>query len=341
MNEQNTAAASRPRESLIFLLVAFGAPFLMGVPLAIAQRAGYNTDVFPNAQMFYPAAGTMLAYLLARRPQMPRLFYALYLVCVAALVACCLGAVLAPGDVWLLAVNYVIIAGSVLAWVGLIVAKKDRRAAAGLRWQGGVKALGYVALFLVLRTAAVFIGMIPYGQFGEYLSYWTTLAPYSIVLLLIPNFFLCFLPFFGEEYGWRYFWQPRLQQRFGPRAGVLVLCLAWALWHLPLNLFYYAPETGWQSFVGQIITCVTLGVYFGWAYMKTQNIWVAVLLHYFNNNMILAYTGSAVLSNQTVTWFDVLIQLVIYGAIFLPFLAAKVYRKPAPASAEPKPDPAA
>ena len=42
----------QPKEMLIFLLVAFGMPFLMGIPLAIAQRAGYNTDVFPNAQMF-------------------------------------------------------------------------------------------------------------------------------------------------------------------------------------------------------------------------------------------------------------------------------------------------
>ena len=43
----------------------------MGIPLAIAQRAGYNTDVFPNAQMFYPAAGVMLAYFLTRRPGLP------------------------------------------------------------------------------------------------------------------------------------------------------------------------------------------------------------------------------------------------------------------------------
>lgn len=317
----------QPKEMLIFLLVAFGLPFLMGVPLAIAQRAGSNTDVYPSAQMFYPAAGVMLAYLFTRRAALPRLFYGMYLVCTAALVACCIGAVAAPGDVWLAAVNVVMIVGSVLSWVFLLVAKKDRRAAAGLCWQGGVKALGYVVLFLLLRTAAVFISLVPYGQLGEYLSYWTTLAPYSVILLLIPSFFLSFLAFFGEEYGWRYYWQPRMQQRFGPRAGVVLLCLAWALWHLPLNLFYYAPETGLQSFIGQIVTCLCLGIFFAWAYQKTQNIWVAVLLHYFNNNMILAYTGSAVISNQTVTWFDILIQAVVYGALFLPFFASKVFNK--------------
>lgn len=89
----------QPKEMLIFLLVAFGMPFLMGIPLAIAQRAGYNTDVFPNAQMFYPAAGVMLAYFLTHRPGLPRGFYVFYLLCTAALVVCCLGIVVAPGDV--------------------------------------------------------------------------------------------------------------------------------------------------------------------------------------------------------------------------------------------------
>ena len=188
-----------------------------------------------------------------------------------------------------------------------------------------------MALFILLRTAAVFLSMLPYGQLGEYLAYWSTPDPYLTFLLLIPNFFLSFLPFFGEEYGWRYYLQPRLQQRFGPRGGVLALGLVWAAWHLPLNFFYYAPETGLQSFASQIITCVVMAVFFGWAYMKTQNIWVPVLLHCFNNSLILVYSGTAVVSNQTVTWFDILVQLIVYGVVFLPFLASGVFRKVCPA----------
>lgn len=45
---------------------------------------------------------------------------------------------------------------------------------------------------------------------------------------------------FGEEYGWRCYLQPILQNRFGPRRGVLLLGLLWGLWHLPLNLYYYS-----------------------------------------------------------------------------------------------------
>lgn len=330
MNEQHSAPQPK-KERLIFLLIAYGLTFLMGLPLAIAQRGGYNTDVFPNAQMYYPAAGVMLAYLAARRPSLPRRFFVFYLLNTAALVASGLGAVLAPGDVWLAATNLIVVAGSALAWVFLLTERKEKRAAAGLRWHGGVKALGFVALFILLRTAAVFLSMLPYGQLGEYLAYWSTPDPYLTFLLLIPNFFLSFLPFFGEEYGWRYYLQPRLQQRFGPRGGVLALGLVWAAWHLPLNFFYYAPETGLQSFASQIITCVVMAVFFGWAYMKTQNIWVPVLLHCFNNSLILVYSGTAVVSNQTVTWFDILVQLIVYGVIFLPFLASGVFRKVCPA----------
>ena len=40
----------------------------------------------------------------------------------------------------------------------------------------------------------------------------------------------------GEEPGWRGYALPRLEQRFGPLTGSLVIALAWVGWHLPLFL---------------------------------------------------------------------------------------------------------
>ena len=161
--------------------------------------------------------------------------------------------------------------------------------------------------------------------------------PYLLLsLITLPiNFFLVFTAFFGEEYGWRGFFQPMLQKRFGKRAGVLLLGVLWGIWHLPINLFFYSPETWLQSVISQILTCTGLAIFFGYAQMKTRNIWVPVIMHYLNNNLIAVLAGSAdVISGQVIAWMDVLILLVLNGVLFAPFLFSKVYRKEVPQAAE-------
>ena len=315
----NNKMETNKRELVTFLLVAFAVPYLMGIPLGICQAAGKDTSLFANAQMFYPAAGVMLAFLLARRPNIPVRFYILHILITAVcLVMSLLSAfVELPDGQWLLAVNLVIIVGSVLAWVLLLTDKKEKREAYGLRWhEKFLKAMGICALFLVLKTITVFISVAMSGAeaWNEYLAYWQSYVPWINFLMLIPNFFLCFLPFFGEEYGWRYYLTPVLQQRFGKRNGVLYL-------------FFYSPETSLQSIAAQIIVCITLGIFFTYGYeLCGNNIWVPVLLHYLNNNMIIVWNGTADISNQVYAWADVGISAVLYGLLFLPFLASKVFK---------------
>lgn len=325
----NTSTQSNKRELTVFFVIAFAVPYLMGIPLGISQRAGNDTSCFANAQMFYPAAGVMLAYLLAKRPQMPIRFYMVHIVTTVVCMVCSLLSAIVPEQPWLLYLNYVLIVASVLAWILLLTDKKEKREAYGLRWRGKVTAaLGLCVLFLAIKTAMVFLSAFLQGgeAWSSYLAYWQTYVPWVNALILIPNFFLCFLPFFGEEYGWRYFLTPILQEKFGRRRGVLLLGVLWGLWHLPLNLFFYSPETSLQSLVAQIVVCVTLGIFFTFCYeVCGRNIWVPVLLHYLNNNMILVWSGTADISNQVYTWGDILASAVMYGIVFLPFLAGKVF----------------
>lgn len=114
---------------------------------------------------------------------------------------------------------------------------------------------------------------------------------FVIMLLNLPlSFFLAYTAFFGEEYGWRGFLQPLLQKRFGLRGGIVVLGVAWGLWHLPINIFFYSPDTWGLSVLNQVVLCICYSVFFGFAYMKTRSIWAPVLIHFFNNNAITLFT---------------------------------------------------
>lgn len=57
------------KELTVFALCAYAIPFLMMPLLYICLQNGRDTSIFANAQMFYPAAGVMLAFLLARRQE--------------------------------------------------------------------------------------------------------------------------------------------------------------------------------------------------------------------------------------------------------------------------------
>ena len=131
-----------------------------------------------------------------------------------------------------------------------------------------------------------------------------------------------------------YYLQPVLQKRFGARKGVLILGAVWGIWHLPLDFFFYVtPDKGVIMTINQIITCVGIGIFMGYVYMKTENIWAPVIVHFLNNNLALVISGefsADALMNQSVTWGDIPIALLTNGLLFGLFLFAKQYReKPA------------
>ena len=53
------------KQLIIFALIAFGLPILMGILMGYSYFQGNDVSTFPNAQMYYPAAGVMLALFLA------------------------------------------------------------------------------------------------------------------------------------------------------------------------------------------------------------------------------------------------------------------------------------
>jgi membrane protease YdiL (CAAX protease family) len=74
----------------------------------------------------------------------------------------------------------------------------------------------------------------------------------------------------AEEPGWRDFALPRLQGRYGPLVGTLVLGPLWGAWHLPLFLTAWAgPHVSWVMPVEFMVTAVALSIVMTWLFNRT------------------------------------------------------------------------
>lgn len=113
----------------------------------------------------------------------------------------------------------------------------------------------------------------------------------SLLAARLPGYLpmLAFTMFFGggnEEPGWRGIALPRLQSRFGPIRGTLVLGLAWALWHLPLIAAAPSVRHGFTSGTGLALTafvtlCSIVGYafWYTWLYNRTRSLLLCILFH--------------------------------------------------------------
>ena len=60
LNKKSDQEAKRLK---IYLAAAYGVTFLMGLLMWFGSSRHYDLSAFPNAQMYYPAAGVMLGVL--------------------------------------------------------------------------------------------------------------------------------------------------------------------------------------------------------------------------------------------------------------------------------------
>jgi len=91
----------------------------------------------------------------------------------------------------------------------------------------------------------------------------------------------------AEEPGWRDFALPRLQRRFGPLAGTMVLGPLWAVWHLPLFLTDWGgwPDADWTHPVFFSVFCIAFNIVMTWVFNRTgESLPLSMLLHVSVNN---------------------------------------------------------
>ena len=116
------------------------------------------------------------------------------------------------------------------------------------------------------------------------------LAPLLVTVFLPGLLEILVVAQLWEEVGWRGFALQRLQRRFGPLLGTVILGTLWGCWHLPA--FFYAGGVtegarmaftlpGFiQFFSGELINFVLLSLMFTWVYNTTRgSLPVIILFH--------------------------------------------------------------
>ncbi len=333
----------------IFIAVAYGVTALMSIIMFIAFKKEYDTTAFANVQMMYPACGVILGKLITKSEdeKLPMAGYVTVLVTTAVMMLMAVLSVIAhieplevagqTLDIWNLLAQIPIILGSIVTYILFWTCGRERRENAGIERKNiklsVIMVILFIALFIGRVMLSVFIEDFRLGGDSELQNVLTTvrnpLTWLSFITLPI-NFFMAFIAFFGEEYGWRYYLQPVMQSRFGKRAGVLLLALVWAVWHIDVDFMYYAKDYGIQAFVSQITVCFAIAIFFGYAYMKTENIWVPVIMHYLYNNLSAVIAGGAgnfdALKDQTIDW-GILPGYALSFIVFYLFILAPAYKK--------------
>ncbi len=195
----------------------------------------------------------------------------------------------------------VLIVGGRRGFIDLVRPFGRWRASLGV-W--GIAVLGTAVLYLLGLGVHLLLGgePPPFIMLREELN----LIPLYLVMVVL-------MPWngpVGEEFGWRGFALPQLQNKFGPLAASLVIGAIWGIWHLPT---FFAP----QGVIGAIATTVGMGfiipytlgtiansIFMTWLYNKSKasaliagivwhaaiNFWAPILLS--DSSLVAAQEGT-------------------------------------------------
>ncbi len=196
------------------------------------------------------------------------------------------------------------------------------------RWKYYLLAFG-IPLFYMIIT--VFMVLLIFCRDAESwfatdeiaMRFWAFFSQIGTTLLL-------FLPFFGEEFGWRAYMTPKLEQIMPMPAALLVGGILWGVWHAPLTVQGHNFGLDYVGFpyLGILLMCVMCiadGAILTLLTKRTKSVIPAAIMHGINNNMsfgvFLTLFGSEELSahldsvNTPESMALMLIPIVIIGAV--------------------------
>lgn len=247
MPAYTTGGVIRRRPILVFLAIAFGFSWLVGLGLAVA--GGLRSPALPVLLLVYMLGPGIAALVVSRwvdRPDsIPRALGVSQVRPVGRFVALLLGAVV-------LAVVLVLGALAVGALFGLY--RADLVGFSGFR--------AYLEQVAPAALSRVSMGTVVLLQF----------------LNVLIGAFVNVIPALGEELGWRGWLFPALLPAGVPTA-VVVSGALWGIWQAPLIAlgYHYPGGPAWLGMLAVICFAIVIGALLSWLRLRTGSVWPAVL----------------------------------------------------------------
>lgn len=149
-----------------------------------------------------------------------------------------------------------------------------------VQWRVGIgwyliAIFGFIPIWLV--NISVFYGInLPLALLAHWTLIFTAFFPQAILIILTASF--------AEELGWRGFALPRLQQRYGPVLGTVILGSLHALWHLPSFFTLVNGPFIFTSYIGFFIVAIATTFLYTWIFNHTKgSVLIATLTHGFGD----------------------------------------------------------
>ena len=140
----------------------------------------------------------------------------------------------------------------------------------GLRWYV-VALFGFMFAYIAGYVAV--LGPDPLIALVENWSlFFTVFLPLVVLGIFVPSI--------GEEPGWRGFALPRLQERYGPLWGTLILGTFIALYHLPGFFTPFLGPITLFGFIAFVLTAIAATFIYTWVFNETGgSLLIVILLH--------------------------------------------------------------
>jgi membrane protease YdiL (CAAX protease family) len=149
-----------------------------------------------------------------------------------------------------------------------------------VRWQVNIgwyliAIFGFLLVYLL--GYSVFLGLnLPLALLAQWTLLFTVFFPQAVFSIVTASF--------AEELGWRGFALPRLQHRYGPVLGTVILGTLHGLWHLPAFFTGLLGPFSLPNYAGFLVTAIAAAFVFTWIFNHTRgSVLLATLTHGFND----------------------------------------------------------